>query len=435
MRTLTFSLLLVVIVATFGLGWLFDRAYEQYIEMSADNTADVKSTDVVSSLQNIGIGLATTLSRIEDRTAFLESWPTNSQFTLSLESLTDFPMPQALLDKLKSGEPLLLETKSHLAFHFYLANSQELLVLKSPLLDAKQAVIKQNYVFTILFYAALILLFLLWSFPLVRQLLALRKSAKLFGDGELNHRISLGRISYIRDIEVEFNHMAQRIENLVADVKLLSNAVSHDLRTPLAKIRFGIDTLQEEEEPETRRRFEQKISDNVDEMTSLVETLLSYARLDQAMLEVKKDQVELSQLIEKCIASQTTDSVELEMVKTGKAYLVKGDSAYLMIMVNNLLQNAIHYGGGRVLIQLYDEADYVQVCISDNGDGISPEHYENILKPFVRGKEHKIQKGYGMGLAIVKRILDWHQGTIQIDKSPELSGAKFSITLPRFSSS
>ena len=73
--------------------------------------------------------------------------------------------------------------------------------------------------------------------------------------------------------------MAQRIEGLVSDVKLLSNAVSHDLRTPLARIRFGIDTLQEEEDPKLRQIFQDKISDNVDEMSRLVETLLNYARL------------------------------------------------------------------------------------------------------------------------------------------------------------
>jgi signal transduction histidine kinase len=72
--------------------------------------------------------------------------------------------------------------------------------------------------------------------------------------------VSLGRVSYIRDIENEFNAMAQRIENQIEDIKLLSSAVSHDLRTPLARIRFGLDTLQEEEDPVLRRKFEKKLA-------------------------------------------------------------------------------------------------------------------------------------------------------------------------------
>jgi two-component system OmpR family sensor kinase len=252
------------------------------------------------------------------------------------------------------------------------------------------------------------------------RLIKLRNTAKSFGEGKFSQRLKISSISYIRDIEIEFNHMAQRIENLIADVKLLSSAVSHDLRTPLARIRFGIDTLQEEDDPILRRRFEEKISNNVDEMTSLVETLLRYARLDQMMLDIKKDKVELSQLI-----------ANFEFISPADEVIVKGDKSYISMLINNLLQNAIVYGNGQVKVKLSAQQNNVNIIIEDKGAGIAKEQREDILKNLVLGDaKHKTIKGHGIGLAIVKRIVDWHQGSINISDSSELSGAKFSITLP-----
>ena len=176
--------------------------------------------------------------------------------------------------------------------------------------------------------------------------------------------------------------MAQRIENLIADVKLLGNAVSHDLRTPLARIRFGIDTLQEEDDPVLRRRFEDKISNNVDEMTLLVETLLRYARLDQAMLEIKKDKVVLSQLITNCIHNKSSDAVSFTFNSLFDDVTVTGDRTYLSMLINNLLQNAIVYGEGQVIVTLSGSQNRVIIIIEDDGAGIPEKQREDILKPF-----------------------------------------------------
>lgn len=425
MRTLTFSLLLVIFIATLGLGWLFDRVYEQY--NASEQSSDISAITV---LERLGLDLAATLEQLPNKGQFIELWSTQHQYQLSLVALKDLPLPEKLLAGVKSGEPLLLETNNSLAFYYYLPSSGQLLVLKSPLLNIDPSVKPQNYVFTLLFYLALLLLFLLWLFPLVYRLLVLRRTAKSFGEGQLTQRINIKGISYIRDIEMEFNFMAQRIEDLIADVKLLSSAVSHDLRTPLARIRFGIDTLQEEDDPVLRRRFEKKISNNVDEMTSLVETLLSYARLDQAMLELKKEWLNLADLVEFCLNNKKSAAVNIEFIKGGDVSL-NGDKRYLVLLLNNLLQNAINYGDGQVRISLISEQAKIKLTIEDNGAGIPLDQQDNMLKPFVRGKgDNNAVKGHGIGLAIVKRIIDWHQGELSVGQSSVLFGAKFTVVLP-----
>jgi len=426
MRTLTLSLLSVVLLATIGLGWMFDNFYSKYAEQSKE-----QQKDAITVLEQLGNNLAKSLDGLNNRDVFIEKWQANGQYQISIVPLSTFPLPNELLGKLKSDQALVLETDETIAIHYYLPSSDELFILSAPPIIITESIGMVNFVLTGLFYLAMLFLVFLWLYPLAKRLLALRKVAKAFGEGKLDRRVEVGSISYIKDLETEFNHMAQRIEGLVNDVKLLSNAVSHDLRTPLARIRFGIDTLQEEDDPILRKKFEQRISDNVNEMVELVETLLNYARLDQAMLTLNKSKVNLSTLVNSAIRNKADDKLSINIISNETDLLVYGDSAYLMILVANLIQNAFQYCDKTIEISLLEQNEYVILTVSDDGKGIAPAQRKQILKPFIRGQnvDQKV-KGYGMGLAIVKRILEWHHGEINIDNAVSLSGAKFTISLP-----
>jgi len=428
MRNLTTSLLFMVIIATIGLGWVFDRLYEKY------NSAEkIQDANAVAIVEKLGLNLANSLNNMTDNNQqqFVQQWQ-DEIYSLSLVDSKSLTLPLPLFNRVKQGTPLLLETSHHLTFHYYITSSDQLLLLKSPLLMLSPKAKPQNYFFTLLFYFALVLLILLWIYPLIKQLLGLRAAAKSFGEGKLQQRITLSSFSYIRDIEVEFNQMAQRIEDLIGDVKLLSSAVSHDLRTPLARIRFGIDTLQEEDDPILRRQFEQKISENVDEMTSLVETLLSYARLDQAMVEMNKTDCDFLALVENWIRTKGSDNMNITLIKPKNNCCVYADSAYLNILVKNLMENALNYGKNQIEIQLKAQTHTVVMIVEDDGEGVNSNIKMDILKPFVRGKHQQNQvKGHGIGLAIVKRVIDWHKGSVEIGDSESLGGAKFTVTLPK----
>lgn len=423
MRILKSSLIVVAVVATLGLGWLFDQAYAQY---SGANSGP----DAIDVLKQLGEHLAQAANDSPGSTTFLSQWPDNKQYSLTLQPTNESPLPQPLLEQIKRGDPVLLETSKSLSYHYFLPSTDEILILRSPLLN-KDANTSTQYLWTAAFYLMLISILLLWAYPLVKQLLNLRTTAKAFGEGKLDNRINLSAISYIHDIEVEFNNMAQRIENLIADVKSLSTAVSHDLRTPLARIRFGIDTLQEVEDINLRQTLEKQLGDDVDEMTSLVETLLNYARLDQNMMEIQKEPVNLSQLIQHCIKRKEASNLDFSFINNASNKPVLADNRYLTMVLNNLLQNAINYGRGQVLVELYYNSHNAIISISDDGNGVPQEQRENIIKPFIRAKNGLNEiKGHGIGLAIVKRILDWHNGTLAISDATELSGGKFTITLP-----
>lgn len=438
MRRLTISLLLVALVASVSLGWLFDQLYDQYY-----NDEQVSTRDKTHAIEQLGLTLAKTLDELPNSQEFVHKWQKfqqsatqyTQQYGLEIIELGESPLPDQLLDGVRQGTPLVLETSNHLSYYFYLVQINKLLVLNASLDSGREVDHSLNYLFTSLFYIVLLSLFFLWAFPLVKQLLALRQAAKSFGRGELKQRVKLSSFSYIRDIELEFNHMAQRIENLLGDVKLLSSAVSHDLRTPLARIRFGVDTLQEEEDPVLRRRFEKKISDNVDDMTSLVETLLAYSRLNQSMLQLDKEHFDLSLLVATCIEKLDSASNTTTFQLPHENVIIHADKSYIRILVNNLLQNAVKYGNGKINVELSSEGDIIKLNVDDNGDGVPVEMREKIFMPFIRGNEtnHK-SSGHGIGLAIVKRIVEWHKGEVDVCSSDKLPGARFSVSFPKHSS-
>ena len=282
MRYLLISLVSVTIFATISLGWLFDKVYEQYQQEQQPLTT-------IEMTEALGQDLAIALDKTSNSDALLSNWPSKSRYTISLNSIVEAALPQELMQQLKQGEVVILETQNTQLFHYYLSVKNQILILESPRLTPMNQYTYQQYILTLSFYLLLILLFLIWAYPLLKQLSSLRNAAKSFGNGKLDEQVSTHSISYIRDIELEFNTMARRINSLVGDVKLLSTAVSHDLRTPLARIRFGLDTLVEVEDDEHRSRLQQKLGKDVDEMTLLIEALLTFARLDQQTLTLKKE--------------------------------------------------------------------------------------------------------------------------------------------------
>ena len=176
MRNLTLSLLAVVLIATIGLGWMFDGIYNKYLNQDSDlSLAGTQQhltiqQDYISVLERVGTHLSKALGGIDDRQQFIENWPSDGQLSLHLKPLSTFPLPQALINDLITGKPLLLETDDSIALHFHLAQTGELLVLTTPPQSVSQKNTLLPILLTSLFYIAVLLLMLLWLYPLARLL-------------------------------------------------------------------------------------------------------------------------------------------------------------------------------------------------------------------------------------------------------------------------
>lgn len=425
MRKLTVSLILAMLLAVMGLGWGIDQLF--------DHLSPQSSSDTLEIYENLGNGLVKTLEGVDQPREFVSQWNSNSNISLSLIEMANLALPAALMNTLELGKPLILGSEKTLSLYFLMPAQQQALSLTVPSRPSPESSL--HLALTLLFYVGLVLLIFLWMYPLIKRLLRLRETAKQFGEGALDQRIPTGAMSYITDIEVEFNRMAQRIQTLVEDNKLLGSAVSHDLRTPLARLRFGIEALIATDIPENKIKYEAHISRDIDQMESLVEVLLNYARLEQSMIVLQKRPINLPELISDCV--ETTGlmgkniSWQPPSTEHPESVVVDGDESYLSILINNLLENAIRYSDGQISVSLHQSQRQCQLMIEDDGPGIPAEQQQRLFKPFMRGQNNKAHKGFGMGLAIVSRIADWHGGQIHMSNSPTLGGLCISIAFDR----
>jgi signal transduction histidine kinase len=306
-------------------------------------------------------------------------------------------------------------------------SKQQVLVLSISQPNSQQDNLSLQVMLTTAFYSGILLFVGIWLYPLIKRLRLLSKATKTFGAGNFAWRIPVSPTSYVADIENEFNRMAQKIETLIQDNKLLGNAVSHDLRTPLARLRFGIEALSETNKPEKQHKYIQHLSQDIDEMERLVEVLLNYARLEQSMIKVDKVPVDLNQLIEQCVYGLDSSTDKQIKWQASAKVLIDGDQNFLAMLINNLLNNAQQYASQAVQINIFQKEKSITLAVEDDGPGIDKDKRLELLQPFTRGHNDLEKSGFGMGLAIVSRIAVWHDAEISIGES-ELGGAKVSIT-------
>jgi len=421
MPKLTLSLLLVILIAVLGIGSVLDNLFNQY------QTQPINASDELAPYRQLGKSLATTLDKQLAPQQFITTWQQQDKLSVTLTPLDNLFLPAALKQAFLSGESLVFETENNISMHFILPSQQKVLTFIIPPVVQNNNNSSLQMLLTGVFYLGIVLMVLLWLYPLVKQLRKLRRTTQAFGEGQLQQRIKINSTSYIADIENEFNHMAERIETLVSDNKLLSDAVAHDLRTPLARLRFGIEILQETENPETRDKYQRHLSRDIEEMERLVNVLLNYARIEQSMMAVEQQSINLNELVSQCVGAVTDDNNIINWQAQGDA-MVNGDANYLSMLVNNLLGNALQYAGNKIKLRITKNDTKLQFIISDDGPGIPQDKRSELLKPFMRGEQAHEKPGYGMGLAIVSRIAQLHDARLVITDSIELGGAEFCLT-------
>ena len=235
----------------------------------------------------------------------------------------------------------------------------------------------------------------------------------------------------LKEIEVAFNNMAEKLDRLMQDIKLLSGGLSHELRTPLARVRMGLDTLCETNDPRQKEQFEIRINQNLDDMEALVHALLNFARLQHTLDSTLKTELDLNLLLKQQVEKANDPRCKLK-IQNSPCY-IKAETHFINLLLSNLLNNAFKYAQKRIELECKQDNDFTYLMINDDGDGIAPEDREKVLKPFIRlnKKNHNLKAGYGIGLALVERIVSWIDGQINIETSKNLGGASFIIKIPR----
>jgi len=431
MQKLTSSLVIIVLIAVIGISWGIDQFFENYSDnynsssRNPSNLQENSGSDIIGNYKLLGHQLANSINSISEPENFIKQWNKLNQNKISMINRADFPLPVELEKDFLDGKSLVLESDNKLSLHFYLSRNQVVFSFTPDELSQGLPPSSLSIILTALFYFSVFILILLWSYPLVKRLNLLQEIAVKFGSGDLTQRIKLSKTSYISDIEIEFNRMAQRIESLVNDNKLISSAVSHDLRTPLARLRLGVDILSDSDNKKSRAKYQQRLSRDIDEMQSLIEVLLDYAKLDQSLIRQELKSIDLIQIISQCHDYYNTEENTIDFIKPSGSVEIVGDPKYLSLVFNNLLSNAIKFCKHKVIIEIVFNSKNCWVNIHDDGKGVSKERKVDIFKPFIKYDSNS----YGMGLAIVERITHWHKGEICVARSKLIGGAIFQVKL------
>lgn len=265
-----------------------------------------------------------------------------------------------------------------------------------------------------------------------RDLARIRDAGCTFSEGRLDTRVFLGFESPLRDFGESFNAMAGRIAVLMASHKELTNAVSHELRHPLMRLRFRHQLVRDAEAPEERIRNLDRMAEDLDILDRLADELLTYAQLERAEPDVRLEKLQVAPWLaaierqgrEAVIARGGVLALEFRVA----AIELRAEPRYLARAVGNLLSNATRHAASRIRVTVESDADGHRIHVDDDGPGVDPECRERVFEPFWRGDGTADRKsgGFGIGLALVRRIARWHGGEAHVEKSA-LGGARFTI--------
>lgn len=258
---------------------------------------------------------------------------------------------------------------------------------------------------------------------LTRRLESLKRGVEAFGAGALHQRVAEDGRDEVAAVGAAFNQAATRIESLLqANKRLLANA-SHELRSPLARLRMAVSML-DDAGPEQRATLRREIDVNIGELDALVEEVLLASRLDAGATELRHDEVDL-------LGLAAEEGARVETDAQGDAVTLRGDERLVRRALRNLLENARRYGGGPIELNVLRRAGQAEVQVCDRGPGVPEAFRERIFEPFFRVPGHAEKAGgVGLGLALVRQIAERHGGGVRCE-ARDGGGSCFTLALPK----
>jgi two-component system, OmpR family, sensor histidine kinase RstB len=271
--------------------------------------------------------------------------------------------------------------------------------------------------------------------PLERKIRQVRYALNRMKSGDLSLRVPIEGNDEMANLAASYNNMSDHIQRLIEAQRELMRAVSHELRTPVARIRFGMEMLAEEDDYEYRLQQIEMIDKDIEALNTLIDEIMTYAKLEQGTPSLEFEELPLVEVLSQ-VATETEalkTQKEIELLAPAPDLRVDAERRYLHRVVQNLVGNAVRYCDHKVRISGgIDKDGKAYVSVEDDGAGIPEIDRARIFEAFARLDDSRTRAsgGYGLGLSIVSRIAYWFGGTIQVDQSPDLGGARFIMTWP-----
>ncbi len=260
----------------------------------------------------------------------------------------------------------------------------------------------------------------------LRPLKWLKESVEKVSAGDLSTRVPVVRMDEIGQVARAFNHMTGRVQQMLNDHDRLMADVSHELRSPLARIKVALEML-----PEGDKR--EQIATDIREMEALTSALLERERIKNRTTRLDHEKFDLVAMTSGIVDSFAGRTPSVVLAESPEALNIQADEALLKVLLQNLVDNAVKFSledSGPIEVRLACDEDSVSVSIDDDGRGIPANMTDRVLEPFVKldpSRGHR--SGYGLGLNLCQRIVQAHDGSIEI-QSREPRGTSVLVELP-----
>ena len=253
-----------------------------------------------------------------------------------------------------------------------------------------------------------------------RPLRRLQKAAILVSIGDYPEPLPLKGSTEIIEVTNAFNQMSNSMKQLEQDRALLMAGISHDLRTPLTRIRLASEMMVAEDE-----YLKDGIVHDIEDMDAIINQFIAYIRQDQESI---REQKQINHLIDEIVQAESNRESKIEVAPVNCPDIPMQAIAVKRIL-SNLLENAFRYGEGWVKLSSQFDGDRIGFSVEDDGPGIPEDQIQTLFQPFTQGDIARGSVGSGLGLAIIKRIVDRHQGEVKLTNRAE-GGLHAQVWLP-----
>ena len=274
-------------------------------------------------------------------------------------------------------------------------------------------------------------LFLVWRIK--RRLNNLEMATVAFSHGDLLERASEKNSIKLGTLNRSFNVMADKIRDLINSNKSLTNAVAHELRTPIFRIQWQAELLSDLAPTQQQSKAIARILADTEEMEDMVDELLYYARLERGGFELLKQPIDANEWLSERFSiwekETTLDLIKVPLKIPASFYV---DLKLFNRAVDNIVRNAFKFADTKIVIELWYTDNEFVIEVHDDGKGVEAEHWPFLFDPFysANAARNKGKTGHGLGLAIVKQVCDRHQAHVSVGES-YLDGACFALSFPR----
>ena len=361
---------------------------------------------------------------------FTDSYKNNFNFEIGINE-EDFPeisgerkfspMDRSLRRELKStfgnNNYWFSTSKFKNAVEIKIKSKNEVIEFLVPKEMVSASSVRLFVLWTTLPSVVLIIIALIFLKNQTRPLVRLAKAAERFGKGDYVNDFRPSGAQEIRKAAYEFDRMAKRINRHLNQRSEMLSGISHDLRTPLTRLKLQLAMLNQKD-------LSDKMSKDIDEMENMLNDYLQFAKTQSQEMTEKLNLINLFKDISKSLNNENLE------ILYGDDIILKGRPMALKRSFENIIQNGLTYGK-KVYVKMQKGSNRVMILFDDDGPGIPEDQYKNVFKPFYRlDKSRSLNKsGVGLGLAIVEDVINSHGGNIQLGKN-KFKGLQVKISLP-----